>query len=269
MGKKIAAEMEAQRDIFTDGAIERGIDPAKATEVFDLMAKFADYGFNKSPCRRLCAGRLPDRLAEGQPPGGVHRRLHEPGDQQHRPAGRAEAGSRTRRRSRILPPDINRSGADFSVERLRRRQAGDPLRAGRGEEGRLGGDGSGGRRRAATRRSPISPISPPASIRGSSTACRSRTWCAPAPSIGWTPTAPACSPAPKRSCAARRRDQEEKASGQIGLFGGVASKPEPLRLPDMPDWPPLERLAFEAEAIGFHLTAHPLDAYAQALRRLA
>jgi DNA polymerase-3 subunit alpha len=36
----------------------------------------------------------------------------------------------------------------------------------------------------------------------------------------------------------------------------------------MPDWPPLERLAFEAEAVGFHLTAHPLDAYAQALRRL-
>ena len=63
-------------------------------------------------------------------------------------------------------------------------------------------------------------------------------------------------------------DQEEKESGQIGLFGGVASKPEPLRLPDMPDWPPLERLAFEAEAIGFHLTAHPLDAYAQALKRL-
>jgi DNA polymerase-3 subunit alpha len=39
-------------------------------------------------------------------------------------------------------------------------------------------------------------------------------------------------------------------------------------LPDVPDWPPLERLAFEAEAAGFHLTAHPLDTYAQALRRL-
>jgi DNA polymerase III subunit alpha len=63
-------------------------------------------------------------------------------------------------------------------------------------------------------------------------------------------------------------DQEEKASGQIGLFGGVSSKPEPLRLPDLPDWPPLERLSFEAEAVGFHLTAHPLDAYAQALKRL-
>jgi DNA polymerase-3 subunit alpha len=46
MGKKIPAEMEAQRDIFTKGAIARGIDPEKAKEVFDLMAKFAGYGFN-------------------------------------------------------------------------------------------------------------------------------------------------------------------------------------------------------------------------------
>src|ERR1051326_1237451 len=43
---------------------------------------------------------------------------------------------------------------------------------------------------------------------------------------------------------------------------------EPLRMPDTPDWGMLERLPVEAEAIGFHLTAHPLDAYAQSLRRL-
>jgi DNA polymerase-3 subunit alpha len=36
----------------------------------------------------------------------------------------------------------------------------------------------------------------------------------------------------------------------------------------MPDWAPMDRLAFEAEAIGFHLTAHPLDVYAKALRRM-
>jgi DNA polymerase III subunit alpha len=62
---------------------------------------------------------------------------------------------------------------------------------------------------------------------------------------------------------------EEKASGQTALFGtapGVSN--ETLRLPDMPDWAPMDRLNFEAEAIGFHLTAHPLDAYAKALRRL-
>jgi DNA polymerase-3 subunit alpha len=52
------------------------------------------------------------------------------------------------------------------------------------------------------------------------------------------------------------------------MFGGVSSKPEPLRMPDTQDWALLDRLSYEAEAIGFHLTAHPLDAYAQALRRL-
>ena len=46
-------------------------------------------------------------------------------------------------------------------------------------------------------------------------------------------------------------ERDEKESGQIGLFGEVGGKPEPLRLPDVPDWPPLERLAFEAESVGF------------------
>jgi DNA polymerase-3 subunit alpha len=40
--------MDAQKQIFTSGATARGIPEAKAIEVFDLMAKFADYGFNKS-----------------------------------------------------------------------------------------------------------------------------------------------------------------------------------------------------------------------------
>ena len=48
MGKKIKAEMEKQRSIFTEGAIARGVGSEAATKVFDLMAKFADYGFNKS-----------------------------------------------------------------------------------------------------------------------------------------------------------------------------------------------------------------------------
>ena len=48
MGKKIRAEMDAQRKTFVEGAIARGVTPDKAEEVFDLMARFADYGFNKS-----------------------------------------------------------------------------------------------------------------------------------------------------------------------------------------------------------------------------
>lgn len=48
MGKKIAAEMDAQRDVFVKGAAERDIDVKKANEIFDLIDKFSGYGFNKS-----------------------------------------------------------------------------------------------------------------------------------------------------------------------------------------------------------------------------
>ncbi len=48
MGKKIKAEMDAQRSRFASGAKENSIDPILAEEIFDLMAKFAEYGFNKS-----------------------------------------------------------------------------------------------------------------------------------------------------------------------------------------------------------------------------
>jgi len=48
MGKKIAAEMEKQKSRFVTGAVANGHDVGKAGEIFDLMAEFANYGFNKS-----------------------------------------------------------------------------------------------------------------------------------------------------------------------------------------------------------------------------
>ena len=48
MGKKDAVTMEKQKSIFIDGAVIKGIDAKKAEEVFDVMAKFAEYGFNRS-----------------------------------------------------------------------------------------------------------------------------------------------------------------------------------------------------------------------------
>jgi len=63
---------------------------------------------------------------------------------------------------------------------------------------------------------------------------------------------------------------EDRNSAQIGLFGmpGTAADAPPLRLRDMPDWPQLDKLSQEADAIGFHLSAHPLDAYRAVLARL-
>ncbi|MDX8529343.1 DNA polymerase III subunit alpha [Mesorhizobium sp. VK25A] len=48
MGKKIRAEMDKQRERFVSGAVERGVSKPQADFIFDLLAKFADYGFNKS-----------------------------------------------------------------------------------------------------------------------------------------------------------------------------------------------------------------------------
>jgi len=48
MGKKIKSEMDDQRALFTEGAIKNGVSPEIATQLFDQMAKFAGYGFNKS-----------------------------------------------------------------------------------------------------------------------------------------------------------------------------------------------------------------------------
>jgi DNA polymerase-3 subunit alpha len=62
---------------------------------------------------------------------------------------------------------------------------------------------------------------------------------------------------------------EERSSEQISLFGGQpGGMRRPLSLPVLPDWPPMERLKEEFEAVGFYLSAHPLDAYGKPLRQL-
>jgi DNA polymerase-3 subunit alpha len=48
MGKKIRAEMDKQREIFVAGATKNSVPKGQAQTIFELLAKFADYGFNKS-----------------------------------------------------------------------------------------------------------------------------------------------------------------------------------------------------------------------------
>ena len=61
------------------------------------------------------------------------------------------------------------------------------------------------------------------------------------------------------------RTLSEADGGQAGLFGGEV---QPLRLPETPPWPPTERLAREHAAVGFYLSAHPLDEYRPVLAAL-
>ncbi len=266
MGKKIAAEMEAQRTVFTEGAIKNGIDPAKATEVFDLMAKFADYGFNKSHAAAYALVAYQTAwLKANHPEVFIAACMSLALNNTDRLAAlkqEAERGS-----IKMLPPDINRSGADFSIEQMddgrlaiRYALAGVKKVGFAAMETVVAGRGTtpfSDVTDFATRVDPrqINKMQIENLVRSGAfdrlDGNRARLF--------------AGAEAILRRAQA---DRDEKASGQIGLFGGAASKPEPLRLPDIQDWPPLERLAFEAEAVGFHLTAHPLDAYAAALKRM-
>ncbi|HVY13903.1 MAG TPA: DNA polymerase III subunit alpha [Rhodopila sp.] len=266
MGKKIASEMEAQRSIFTKGAIERGISPEKATEVFDLMAKFADYGFNKSHAAAYALVAYQTAWLKANHPEVFLAACMSLGiNNTDRLASLKQEAERSG--IAILPPDINLSGADFSVERTK--------------DGKLAIRYA----LAAIKKVGYSAMESVTAVRGDmpfADIADFSTRVDPRQLNRMQLENLIKAGAFDRLDANRARlftgaetilrraqaDQQEKESGQIGLFGGAASKPEPIRLPDIPDWPSLERLAFEAESAGFHLTAHPLDSYAQALRRL-
>jgi DNA polymerase-3 subunit alpha len=60
----------------------------------------------------------------------------------------------------------------------------------------------------------------------------------------------------------------ERETGQESLFGGMAAGAPTLVIPNRLEWPPMEKLQNEFEAIGFFLSAHPLDAFAKSMKRL-
>ena len=265
MGKKIRSEMDAQRQTFITGATARGITQDTAVEVFDLMAKFADYGFNKchsapyallayqtawlranhpavfiAACMSLALGNT-DRLA----------------------ALKQEA---ERMGIRILPPDINRSDADFTVEKLP-----DGTLAIRYALAAIKKVGFAAMRAIVAARdgqgfedvADFAARIDPRALNKMQIENLARAG-------AFDKLEPNRNQLFAGADTVLRRAQARAAeaqSGQIGMFSG-GNRPEPVRLPDIPDWAPLERLGFEAEAVGFHLTSHPLDSYSASLRRL-
>lgn len=265
MGKKIRAEMEAQRKVFVEGAVARGLDAGKAAEIFDLMERFADYGFNKSHAASYALVAYQTAYIKANHPvaflaASMSLAIANT-DKLAALKGEAE-----RMGIEVLPPDVNASAADFRIERtgegkLAIRYALAAIK----RVGRAAMDAVVAERdRGGLFRSLAdfaSRIDPHALNRMQIEAL-------------------ARAGAFDRLEANRRRvvegaeaivaraqvAAEDRAANQIGLFGSAADGE--LRLPDVADWPLMERLAHEAEAVGFHLTRHPLDAYAGALRRL-
>jgi DNA polymerase III subunit alpha len=266
MGKKIRAEMEKQRAIFCDGATARGVEAAKAGEIFDLMERFADYGFNKSHAAAYALVSYQTAwLKANHPVAFLAASMTLDLSNTDKLAGHMQEASRVG--IPVLPPDINRSGADFRVEET---AEGKPAirfalaavkRVGEAAMKDLvaarGGQAFASLAEFAARVEPrlLNKMQIENLARAGAFECLEK---------NRAKVMAGAETILRRAQASA----EERGSNQIGLFGADAQRNEPLRLPDVPDWPLLERLTHEAEAVGFHLSAHPLDTYRRALQRL-
>ncbi len=260
MGKKVQAEMDAQRPLFLEGAAANGVAASKAEEVFELLNKFANYGFNKSHAAAYgvvsyqtawlkanhpvefmaavmnCDLHLTDKLA-------VYRRE----------AQRLEI--------EILPPCVNRAAPDFTVHEGRILYALGALKGVGPEAMRLVAEARASAGAFAdlfdfARRVDLRRVGK----RGLEMLARAGAFDA------LDANRRRVLESVDRLAAYSAAIRDEQGSGQSSLFGDVAALPAP-RLPAPEPWSPTERLREEHAAVGFYLSGHPLDAWLGALRR--
>ena len=269
MGKKIKAEMDAQREVFIEGAIKRDISQKLATTIFEQVAKFASYGFPKAhatayallayhtaylrahhPLQFFAAAMTMDRANQDRL--GLYRQDLAQG--RHRSAAARRQPQLRRVRGRARP-----------CGRCR------PLRPGGDPRGRHPGRRAAGRRaRARTARSPTCSIWWRGSARGCSTDACSRRWSRRVRLDSLDDNRQRLLGAIDLALRYGLAHAEQAASDQTSMFGSLLEQPQlpKPRLPEVADCPVLERLQQEFDVLGFYLTAHPLDGYWPSLARL-
>src|SRR5712691_10150421 len=261
MGKKIRSEMQKQRSRFVDGCVERGIDRARAEAIFELLERFADYGFNKSHAAAYALVAYQTAYMKANYPVEflAASMTLDMGNTDKLSEFRAEA---ERLGVKVEPPSINRSGVAFEVEgetihyalaalKGVGRQAVEAIVEARAERPFADISDFAGRisPRAVNKRVLESLAAAGAfdALEGN----RARVFAAVDAML-----------------ASAQREHEAAESGALEFsFAGPASK-DAIRLPTIEPWLPAERLQKEFDAIGFFLTGHPLDDYAAALKRL-
>ena len=268
MGKKIKEEMDAQRKAFVDGAAARGVAEATASQIFDQVAKFAGYGFNKSHAAAYALVAYQTAWLKANYPVEFFAASMtlDMGNTDKLNVFRQELG---RLDVKLLPPDVNRSRAIFSVE-----VAPDGSRAIRYALAAVRNVGHGAvetlvrERDANGRFRDLSDLSGRLDARALNKRQLENLVCAGALdglNRNRRQTFEAIESILRQANAAA----SERDSAQVNLFGALDGGGRPsLTLPAAADWPIMERLHKEFEAIGFYLSAHPLDAYGASLGRL-
>ncbi len=261
MGKKIRKEMQAQRADFVKGATERGIERAQADAIFDLLERFAEYGFNKSHAAAYALVAYQTAYMKANYPVEfmAASMTLDMGNTDKLAEFREEAN---RLGIEIVSPSVNRSGLAFEVEGNKIHYALGALK-GVGAQAVEAIIAARGERPFADLTDFASRINP--------RAVNKRVL----ESLASAGAFDALEPIRARAfaavdaiMAAGQRAHDGAARGQSELFGGKASAREMLAIPAVEPWLPADQLQKEYDAIGFFLTGHPLDDYAGTLKRM-
>jgi DNA polymerase-3 subunit alpha len=279
MGKKIASEMEAQRNIFTERAVGNGVEAKTAKAIYDLIAKFASYGFNKSHAAAYALIAYQTAYLKANYPAEFYAATmtYEMNNTDKLALFVDEA---IRSGIAVLPPDINQSFPDFRVEAVVSRQSSvvsntdnrqlttDNCKAIRYALGALKNVGEAAMNTAVQEREKngaYQDIFDFASRLDSKVLNKRQ--------MEQLIKAGAFDSLHKNrrqlfdglemvmsySASANR----EREDAQVSLFASatdLVTAPKP-KLPELPDWPTTEKLGLECEAVGFYLQEHPLKAY--------
>ena len=255
MGKKIQSEMDAQRATFVTGCAEHnGIPAAKANELFDLIDKFAGYGFNKSHAAAYALLTYQTAWLKAH-----HRAEFYAASMSFDIAltDKLAMFVEDMRRGEIecLPPDINASGASFTVENGAVRYA----------LGALKGVGEKAMEALVEERERSGPFDTledfAARIDPRLLNRRQLESLAGAGAFDSVKSDRAAVFAGAETILAHAASaHEQRETGQAGLFGVSSAEAAPIRLPRDASWTLAQRMAAEREAFGFYFSAHPVDA---------
>ncbi|CUH96895.1 DNA polymerase III subunit alpha [Propionispora sp. 2/2-37] len=263
MGKKKHEVLAAQRDNFLRGAERRGIEQKLAMEIFDLMAHFADYGFNKSHSAAYALVAYQTAYLKAHYPCEFMAALLSSVMGTNEKVGFYIEECR-RRGIKICPPDINASQASFNVE-------GDSIRFGLAGVKNVGENAINNiltARQQGGHFTSIVDFCTRVDMRVvNKRVIESLVKCGAFDSI--KAKRAQLLEVLDRAVEVAAGRQRDLASGQMGLFGEETLQDvDDLILPDIAELPIDRLLAYEKEMTGFYVTGHPLDKYRDKMKTL-